>query len=181
MTNVAKPEAGRAPVNQFDHHRDFPDAKNNKIVGMNMDTLYSLAQLDLSAEPIVLVVPPMDAKRWWIMQIIDGWNDVPAAPGSRTHGDKRRGVRARRPGLQARDFGRARRDSRRYEHRGTRRSDLHGWKGRSAGGPQDPGCLPAHSRSVRKLRRCCYWGTSSAAGHETSTPNGVTIPILGQA
>jgi hypothetical protein len=88
LTNVAKPELGRAPSNQFDHHREFPDAKNNKIVGMNVDTLYSLAHLDLTAEPIVLVVPPMEEKRWWIMQIIDAWNDVPAAPGSRTHGQK---------------------------------------------------------------------------------------------
>ena len=88
QTNVSKPEGGRAPFNQFDHHREFPDAKNNKIVGMNVDTLYSLANLDLSAEPIVLVVPPMQGNRWWIMQIIDGWNDVPAAPGSRTHGGK---------------------------------------------------------------------------------------------
>src|SRR5262245_3261163 len=88
MTNVAKPERGRAPFNQFDHHRDFPDAKNNKIVGMNLDTLYSFANLDLTNEPMVLVVPPMDGGRWWIMQIIDTWNDVPAAPGSRTHGGK---------------------------------------------------------------------------------------------
>ena len=88
VTNVAKPEGGRAPFNQFDHHREFPDAANNKIVGMNVDTLYSLAQLDLTAEPIVLVVPPMEGNRWWIMQIIDAWNDVPAAPGSRTHGGK---------------------------------------------------------------------------------------------
>ncbi|HVW03890.1 MAG TPA: DUF1254 domain-containing protein [Vicinamibacterales bacterium] len=88
LTNVAKPEGGRAPFNQFDHHRAFPDAKNNKIVGMNVDTLYSLANLDLTAEPIVLVVPPMDGQRWWIMQVIDAWNDVPAAPGSRTHGSK---------------------------------------------------------------------------------------------
>ena len=88
MTNVAKPEGGRAPFNQFDHHREFPDAKHNKIVGMNVDTLYSLANLDLTAEPVVLVVPPMDGTRWWIMQVIDAWNDVPAAPGSRTHGQK---------------------------------------------------------------------------------------------
>src|SRR5262245_24896502 len=88
LTNVAKPESGRAPFNQFDHHRDFPDAKNNKIVGMNLDTLYSLANLDLTSEPIVLVVPAMQGKRWWIMQVIDAWNDVPAAPGSRTHGQK---------------------------------------------------------------------------------------------
>ncbi|HKE84687.1 MAG TPA: DUF1254 domain-containing protein [Vicinamibacterales bacterium] len=88
QTNVPKPEGGRAPFNQFDHHREFPDAKNNKIVGMNVDTLYSLANLDLTAEPVVLVVPPMAGKRWWIMQIIDAWNDVPAAPGSRTHDGK---------------------------------------------------------------------------------------------
>lgn len=88
MTNVVKPEPGRAPFNQFDHHRTFPDAKNNKIVGMNVDTLYSLAQLDLTAEPMVLVVPPIEGNRWWIMQIVDAWNDVPAALGSRTHGAK---------------------------------------------------------------------------------------------
>src|SRR5262245_12095756 len=88
MTNVAKPEGGRAPFNQFDHHREFPDAENNKIVGMNVDTLYSMANLDLTAEPMVLVVPPMEGGRWWIMQVIDAWNDVPAAPGSRTRGGK---------------------------------------------------------------------------------------------
>jgi hypothetical protein len=27
-------------------------------------------------------------KRWWLMQVIDAWNDVPAAPGSRTQGSK---------------------------------------------------------------------------------------------
>ena len=47
LTNVAKPEGGRAPLNQFDQHREFPDAANNKIVGMNVDTL--------TAEPIVLM------------------------------------------------------------------------------------------------------------------------------
>lgn len=88
LTNVAKPESGRAPFNQFDHHRTFPDAKNNKIVGMNVDTLYSLAQLDLTAEPVVLVVPRIEGSRWWLMQIVDAWNDVPAALGSRTHGEK---------------------------------------------------------------------------------------------
>src|SRR5262245_43697603 len=88
LTNVARPEGGRAPLNQFDHHREFPSAKNNKIVGMNVDTLYSLSHLDLTSEPMVLVVPPMEGKRWWIMQVIEAWNDVPRQPGSRTHGDK---------------------------------------------------------------------------------------------
>jgi hypothetical protein len=88
QANAEKPEPGRAPFNQFDHHREFPDARNNKIVGMNVDTLYSLASVDVSAEPVVLVVPPMTGNRWWLMQVIDAWNDVPAAPSSRTHDGK---------------------------------------------------------------------------------------------
>src|SRR5215471_7444693 len=86
-TNVVKPDGTRAPVNQFAHVREFPDAKANPIVGMNVDTLYSLASLDLSAEPIVLSVPEMGT-RWWIMQLLDMWNDVPAAPGYRTVGGR---------------------------------------------------------------------------------------------
>ncbi|MGB2632410.1 MAG: DUF1254 domain-containing protein [Candidatus Acidiferrum sp.] len=86
-TDVANPEGTRAPVNQFAHVREFPDAKANPIVGMNVDTLYSLASLDLSQEPIVLSIPEM-GKRWWLMQLLDMWNDVPAAPGSRTVGGK---------------------------------------------------------------------------------------------
>jgi hypothetical protein len=86
-TNVPKPEGTRAPVNQFGHVREFPDAKANPIVGMNVDTLYSIAHLDLTQEPMILTIPEM-GKRWWIMQLIDTWNDVPAAPGSRTVGGK---------------------------------------------------------------------------------------------
>src|SRR5262245_30817432 len=88
LTNVAAPVGGRAPFDQFDHHREFPNAKDNKIVGMNVDTLYSLAQLDLTTEPVVLVVPPIKGNRWWLMQVLDAWNDVPAAPSSRTHDGK---------------------------------------------------------------------------------------------
>ncbi|NEI96439.1 DUF1254 domain-containing protein [Rhizobium ruizarguesonis] len=87
LSHVTKPEAGRAPFNQFAHYRQFPDARNNPIVGMNVDTLYSIAYLDLSKEPIVLSIPEV-GDRFWLMQIIDAWNDVPAAPGSRTYGPK---------------------------------------------------------------------------------------------
>jgi len=87
MSHVSAAAENVAPMNQFGHHRRFPDAKSNAIVGMNVDTLYSLAMLDLAAEPLVLSVPPM-GDRFWIMQILDGWNDVPAAPGARTVGGK---------------------------------------------------------------------------------------------
>ena len=35
------------PINQFAHYREFPDASNRTVVGFNVDTLYSLANLDL--------------------------------------------------------------------------------------------------------------------------------------
>ena len=48
VTHVSKPEEPFAPINQFAHYREFPDASNKAVVGLNVDTLYSLAQLDLS-------------------------------------------------------------------------------------------------------------------------------------
>ena len=87
LTHVTKPEGTRAPLNQFAHYREFPDASNKTVVGFNVDTLYSIAQLDLSREPMILSVPEM-GDRFWITQIVDGWNNVPHAPGTRTAGDK---------------------------------------------------------------------------------------------
>jgi hypothetical protein len=83
VTHVTKPEGPYAPINQFAHYREFPDASNRSIVGLNVDTLYSFASLDLTQQPMVLSIPEM-GNRYWIMQLIDGWNNVPHAPGSRT-------------------------------------------------------------------------------------------------
>ena len=86
-THVPKVDGAHAPINQFVHYRAFPDASNRTVVGFNVDTLYSLANLDLAKEPMVLSVPDMGT-RFWVMQIIDAWNNVPHAPGSRTVGRK---------------------------------------------------------------------------------------------
>jgi hypothetical protein len=86
-TYASKPEKTRAPVNQFVHYRAFVDASDRSVVGFNVDNLYSFAGLDLSKEPVVLSVPDM-GDRFWLMQVIDAWNGVPAAPGSRTHGGR---------------------------------------------------------------------------------------------
>lgn len=86
-SHVSKAEKGHAPINQFAHYHEFPDASNKTVVGFNVDTLYSLANLDLSQEPLVLSVPEM-GNRFWVMQLIDAWNNVPHAPGSRTVGSK---------------------------------------------------------------------------------------------
>lgn len=85
---VTKPDETRAPVNQFVHYRKFVDASNRSVVGFNVDNLYSFAQLDLAAEPMVLSIPKM-GDRFWMMQIIDAWNGVPVTPGSRTHGGEK--------------------------------------------------------------------------------------------
>ena len=52
-THVSKVDHARAPINQFVHYRAFPDASNRTVVGFNVDTLYSLAQLDLSREAVL--------------------------------------------------------------------------------------------------------------------------------
>ena len=63
-THVSKVDKGHAPINQFVHYREFPDASNRTVVGFNVDTLYSMANVDLSTGPLVLSVPDM-GKRFW--------------------------------------------------------------------------------------------------------------------
>ena len=84
-TNVPKPQGLQAPVTQLAHFRAFPDADHQPGVGANLDTFYSFASIDLRTEPWVLSIPDM-GQRFWIMQCVDGWNNVPAAPESRTVG-----------------------------------------------------------------------------------------------
>jgi len=86
-TNVAKPEGFAAPINQFVNVRQFPDASFRDVVRANVDTLYSSAFLDLSAEPIVLSVPDTRG-RYYLMPILDAWTNIFASPGKRTTGTK---------------------------------------------------------------------------------------------
>ena len=85
MSNV--PEAGNetAPVNQFAHFPEFPTPDFKDIVKPNADTLYSLAWLDLSDEPLVLHVPDTD-DRYYLMPMLDAYTNVFESPGKRTTG-----------------------------------------------------------------------------------------------
>jgi hypothetical protein len=58
MTNVAKGEALRAPMNHFANLPRYLPADYRSVSAPNADTLYSAAWLDLS-EPIVLSHPDM--------------------------------------------------------------------------------------------------------------------------
>lgn len=79
------PDGRPIGVNRLDHRRRFPDASFTDVVSPNADTLYSMAWLDLSGEPMILDVPPSDG-RYHLLPLLSAWTDVFASPGSRTTG-----------------------------------------------------------------------------------------------
>jgi hypothetical protein len=70
-------------VNTLRHVREFPGVGFRAVVRPNLDTLYSIAWLDLSAGPLLLTLPPMP-DRFYQFPVLDGWSNVVASPGSRT-------------------------------------------------------------------------------------------------
>jgi hypothetical protein len=87
MTNVDRASGLAAPVNQFAHAGRFPPASFRNVVRANVDTLYSSAFLDLSAEPLVMTAPDTGG-RYYLFPMFDAWTDVFASPGARTTGTK---------------------------------------------------------------------------------------------
>ena len=73
--------------NNFNHSQVFPDHTFRNVVRPNNDTLYSIAWLDLSKEPMVLSVPETQG-RYFVMPFMDAWTNVFASVGKRTHGSK---------------------------------------------------------------------------------------------
>jgi hypothetical protein len=84
LTSVPRPTGQRAPLNQFAHLREFPDATFTDVVSPNADSLYSSVVFDLRVEPIVLSVP--DSHDRYLMPMLDAWTNVFASPGKRTTG-----------------------------------------------------------------------------------------------
>ena len=81
-------ERSTPPMNRFVHRRAFPEARFREVVSPNADTLYSTAWIDLTGGPVVLGLPEMKG-RYYLMQLLDAWTNVFAAPGTRTTGDAR--------------------------------------------------------------------------------------------
>ena len=73
-----------APFNQFSHARQLAGPRDT-FVTINNDTLYSMAQLDLSVGPVRLHVPDTDG-RYYVLQFVDAWTNNFAYVGHRATG-----------------------------------------------------------------------------------------------
>lgn len=83
----ADPIAADATPNRFLHIPILGNPSFRSVVRPNVDTLYSTAWLDLRGEPVLLTVPPGDG-RYYLVQCMDAWTHVFAAPGIRTLGNR---------------------------------------------------------------------------------------------
>jgi hypothetical protein len=90
MTNYTAPrdQPPGAPSNQIAHARTLADASLKVVVTPNIDTLYSIAWLDLAREPVLLSLP--ETRRYHVFQLLDMWTDVFASIGTRTTGNDSR-------------------------------------------------------------------------------------------
>ena len=85
MTNVASPQATRAPMGQFVRMRSYPTAQFRDVTAPNADTLYTTSWIDVSKEPWILSIPEM-GDRYFLFPMLDGWTNVFQVPGKRTTG-----------------------------------------------------------------------------------------------
>jgi hypothetical protein len=78
-------ELGKGPMNMFNNVPEYPPANFKGVVRPNFDTLYSVAYLDMTKEPVVVSVPGTNG-RYYLLPMLDMWSNVFASPGWRTTG-----------------------------------------------------------------------------------------------
>jgi hypothetical protein len=81
------PAAAAAEPNRMYNIPILADARFRTVIRPNVDTLYSIAWLSLEKEPLILSVPRSEG-RYFVVQFMDAWTNVFAAPGIRTLGDR---------------------------------------------------------------------------------------------
>jgi hypothetical protein len=80
-------ELAKGPMNTFVNVPAFPPGDLKVVVRVNFDTLYSIAWLDLTREPLIVSAPDTHG-RYYLLPMLDMWTDVFASPGSRTTGTR---------------------------------------------------------------------------------------------
>ncbi len=76
--------AGGGPVNRFSHIRRLANPSDTTVVAPNHDTLYSMAWLDLSRQPIVAHMPVVRG-RFVVFELVDPYTENFAEIGSVGH------------------------------------------------------------------------------------------------
>jgi hypothetical protein len=77
----------KAPINQLHNEARVFTPKDTGISTPNSDTPYSMALLDLRAEPFVLCMPEIEKARYYDVQLVDLYTDNYGYMGSRTTGN----------------------------------------------------------------------------------------------
>src|SRR5215469_14462999 len=95
-----------APFNSFSHGTALAGPAE-RFVSVNNDTVYSLAQADLSAGPLLLSVPDT-AGRYYVLQFVDAWTNNFAYVGRRATGTGAGSFLLTPPGWEGRAPGGAR-------------------------------------------------------------------------
>jgi len=86
FTNVEPGKVfGKAPMNMFVSEPEYPPADFKGVVRVNFDTLFSIAWLDLTKEPMTVSAADTGG-RFYLLPMLDMWTDVFASPGWRTTG-----------------------------------------------------------------------------------------------
>ena len=72
------------PFNSFSHASRLA-GPDDQFVSINNDTIYSIAQVDVSGGPVLLRVPDT-AGRYYVLQFVDAWTNNFAYVGRRATG-----------------------------------------------------------------------------------------------
>jgi hypothetical protein len=84
FTGVGMGTLAAAPFNAFSHATALAGPADT-FVSVNNDTVYSIAQLDLSGGPLILHVPDTSG-RYYVLQFVDAWTNNFAYIGHRATG-----------------------------------------------------------------------------------------------
>lgn len=80
---IAKGISFSSPVNYISFSRELINASSKDAVSPNADTLYGYAWLDLTKEPVIIKVPPIESDRYSLFQFMDAYTNDYAYLGTR--------------------------------------------------------------------------------------------------